>query len=49
MANRVVRIESQVFVGVGRFTIDTSLNYPKPLWTHLNQERTNVYPFHAQE
>ena len=48
MANRVVRIESEVFVGVGGFTIDTSLNSPVPLGTLLNQERANVYPFHAQ-
>ena len=25
MANRVVRIEGEVFVGVGRFTVDTCL------------------------
>ena len=25
MADRVVRIESEVFVGVGRFTVDTCL------------------------
>ena len=25
-----------------------SLNYTEPLWTHLNQERENVYPFRAQ-
>ena len=24
-----------------------SLNYPEPLWTHLNQEKANVYPFRA--
>ena len=47
MANRVVRIESEVFVGVGRFSRHLSLNYPEPVWTHLNQEKANVYPFHA--
>ena len=43
----VMRIESEVFVGVDRFATDT-LNSPVPLCTHLNQERANVYPFHAQ-
>ena len=49
MANRMVRVESEVFVGVcwvyGKYLF---LDFPGPSYEHLNRDRANIFRSHVQ-
>ena len=48
MANRAVRTKSEVFVGVGRFTIDTCLNSLRVNWIDGDRRRSDSFPDTAE-